>query len=311
MAEFLYEITDKNQVRILACLSYDCRVTIPEKIEGLAVTEIGPYAFSADRREEPTGRWTGLEEAPRLQGARLEEVSVSGMITKIGNYAFYNCYGLKKFSCFSRLNDIGSGIFTGCTRICELEIQVEEGERSCLKELLTELRQELRVVYKCRRGTARLIFPQFYEEAVENTPARLLSTHTHGCGHQYRYCFRQTEFQFADYDSLFSFMKAQETAGLAVRMAMNRLRYPYQLTDQDRVVYHEFVQNNWETAARIVIEDRDMDALVWLSVQIPPKPEELDSIINWAGRRASPGGMSYLMDYRYRNRKARPNRFEL
>ena len=36
---------------------------------------------------------------------------------------------------------------------------------------------------------AKLIFPEHYEEAVENTPARIVETHYHGSGGDYRQCF--------------------------------------------------------------------------------------------------------------------------
>ena len=62
---------------------------------------------------------------------------------------------------------------------------------TCLREILSELHQALRVDLKAPDGAlkARLIFPEFYEESVENTPARIIMREMHGCGHMYRYCF--------------------------------------------------------------------------------------------------------------------------
>ena len=41
--------------------------------------------------------------------------------------------------------------------------------------------------------SARLVFPEHYEEAVENTPARILFTQHHGSGNNYRQCFYNKE----------------------------------------------------------------------------------------------------------------------
>ena len=54
--------------------------------------------------------------------------------------------------------------------------------------MLAELRQTLFVDYHGKQE-ARLVFPEFFEESVENTPARIIMREMHGCGHRYRYCF--------------------------------------------------------------------------------------------------------------------------
>lgn len=139
--------------------------------------------------------------------------------------------GFAGFRFSSGIRDIGAGAFNGCRKIEELTVTENREEKSCLKEILSELNETVAVHYlltgpdKDRPGSApvgeenraELLFPAFYEEAVENTPARITETHVHGCGHRYRYCFQNTRFQFAEYDSLFPYMKAQENVKEAVR----------------------------------------------------------------------------------------------
>lgn len=50
--------------------------------------------------------------------------------------------------------------------------------------------------YRREDGTllAKLVFPEYFEESVENTPARIIMREMHGCGHMYRYCFDGTRF---------------------------------------------------------------------------------------------------------------------
>lgn len=59
--------------------------------------------------------------------------------------------------------------------------------------------------------TARLMFPEFYEEGVENTPARILETHVHGSGILYRNCFQGRKIDFYQYDNAFPHAMAQES----------------------------------------------------------------------------------------------------
>ena len=67
-------------------------------------------------------------------------------------------------------------------------------ECSALKSILDEIRFAIhaRLYYDREDGmteTADLLFPEHYEEAVENTPARILYTSHHGAGGYYRQCF--------------------------------------------------------------------------------------------------------------------------
>ena len=135
---------------------------------------------------------------------------------RLGRYAFYNCDGLKRLAFPSAIRDIGAGAFNGCRKIEELTVEADPREKSCLKEILSELNETVAVHYR-ERGEigkktllAELLFPAFYEEAVENTPARITETHVHGCGHRYRYCFENTQLLFREYDSLFPYMKARK-----------------------------------------------------------------------------------------------------
>ena len=58
---------------------------------------------------------------------------------------------------------------TGCTGINSLRIRIVPGSKSCFKEVLSELRQELTVEYLDEEGRllAKLIFPEFFEDSVE------------------------------------------------------------------------------------------------------------------------------------------------
>lgn len=253
---FVYRVKNEG-VEILRCFGAGCEVHIPETIDGRPVVALGPYAFSAHMREMPEGlifddgmgeNMSGEERQPlqtggdALCGDRLEALYLPAAMESIGRYAFYNCFSFRHFSFYTSLRDIGTGAYTGVRRMKTLSVTEVPGARSCLKEMLAELSMELEVELICADGSrARLVFPEFYEEAVENTPARILETHTHGSGHRYRYCFKNTEFQFKEYDSLFAYAKAHESTETAAKLALLRLMYPVKLEEKYAKEYRQYV----------------------------------------------------------------------
>ena len=161
-----------NGICVERCYTLDNKLVIPDTIEGLPVTELDTYTFSQTvrRREQPA---VEREGEPEMCGEVLEELTLPEHLEKVGAYAFYNCFHLKKLSCCSTVKDWGAGVFTGCTRITELDIRIFPEAKSNFKEILSELRQMLVVDYRDEQGKllAKLIFPEFFEESIENTPA--------------------------------------------------------------------------------------------------------------------------------------------
>ena len=134
-------------------------------------------------------RWAAAYAFARTAAVR---VCLPGSMEQIGNYAFYRCFQLRELVFSDALTDVGSGAFNGC-RLERLEIRFRDGMRSALKFILDEQRYALdvRLVFRGEgdAGEARVFFPEHFEEAVENTPARILETHYHGSGGDYRQCF--------------------------------------------------------------------------------------------------------------------------
>ncbi|MCI9582528.1 MAG: leucine-rich repeat protein [Clostridium sp.] len=297
----LYEETEGG-IRVHRCFGKGGRAIIPEQIRGKNVTELGDYVFSDGLRCLPAGRWWNDEEMadtyagtdrdsqnagqlPPLCGLAVRTVSLPKTIRRIGRYAFYNCYDLQHLALSSGVRDVGAGAFTGCRNLTQLTIEVTGGERSCFKEVLAELSQELVAQYlHMERGSdgqlypageARLLFPAYYEEAVENTPARILETHVHGCGHRYRYAFDGTAFLFREYDRLFPWLLAQDTAQSAALLAIGRLRYPLFLEDEARSAYADYLAGHLEETAACLFKENDMDAWKWLVSELfVEKPKE-------------------------------------
>lgn len=216
-----------------------------------------------------------------------------------------------------------------------LEFTEFAGERSGFKEMLSELRQTLRVTL-CRReadgktAQARLIFPEYYEESVENTPARILFIETHGCGHRYRYCFVNRQFQFRGYDELFPHVKVQESEELVTELALGRLLYPMELTPRFEAMYREYVKEHWKAAGRLLIEadgphrggraSLEPGRLPWLVTDILAGTKDgeedvsaedgkkqltfcIEELIALAGEAEDTEVVGWLMDYRHEQKR--------
>lgn len=276
--KFLYrEIGDK--IEILRCYGMGGRVELPELIDGKMVVSLGDYLFSEGMRQEPEGiLWNEREDGGDktediIAGDMVEEVFLPPALLRMGRYVFYNCDKLKKLHITSGDLDIGAGAFNGCRKISDLYITIISGGRSCLKEILAELNETLTVHYREMKrekdgtlsmaGEASLLFPIYYEEAVENTPAKLLQTYIHGCGHLYRYCFQGTKFEFQEYDGLFIHAKTHERARYVVELSMGRLRYPLELTEHAEHQYREYLIEQIEETAVYLAERNDVALWRW------------------------------------------------
>lgn len=297
---------------------------VPDRLEGCPVTELGAYV---------------------LAGSPVEDLHLPLSLERIGAYGFYGCESLRRIWCGSRIHDLGAGLFAGVTSVAYLEMWEYAGERSCFKELLSELRQTLRVRVHLGAtpadgqeenaaagrkavpggqggspaGTggaeARLIFPEYYEESVENTPARILFIETHGCGHRYRYCFSGRTFQFGAYDELFPHAQVQEPEELVTELALGRLMFPVELSAAAGERYRAYVREHWETAGRLLLDaDRlrrdtvtnlEPGKLPWLVDEVLEQDaggleERLGRYIDLAGQAGDTEMVSWLMERRRR-----------
>lgn len=316
----LYEKKGDSAV-IWRCFSHEDKAVIPEQIEGLAVTELAPYCFSAHmdltllERNMKNGvlHRTGGEDAlpPALCGNGLRELVLPASVKKAGRYCFYNCDRLERLEFCGELTDWGTGVFTGCHQMKEICLHLDRTEKSMLKEVLDEVPETLKVEYLVEgeeKHRALLVFPEFYEEGVENTPARILETHVHGSGILYRNCFRSRVFDFQQYDRMFPHARAQEDFPVLAELVTGRLWYPYGLSENARIQYEAFAAEERERLAVWFSEKKDMQGIRWLTGLLGETyPELYDRLMELAGEKQFVEAISYLMDHR-RSQEKKPAR---
>lgn len=308
---FAYEKI-KNEIRILRCYGISGSVVIPEEIEGLPVTELSAYAFAEEMDEEPENH-SGL---PCICGSKLEELYLPKTILRLGRYIFYNCIRFQKLSFYSNIAFMGAGVFTGCERLSCLVMHQLEGA-SCLREILQDLKQP--VMVECYlpeepeggKLRYRLVYPEFFEEAVENTPARIISTQTHGMGIQYRNAFRNTQVIFKEYDRLFETGKYNIDLTNIIEMASARLHYPFELEEQAREEYALWLSEHLKEAAAYFLTQEDRQELRWLAEDFVKEKAQADVLIQAANDRTDAEALSMLLDIVHRRFPGKKKKFML
>ena len=212
MIENGFEFVEKNGgASILRALDPGAVCVVPDTLGGLPVTELADRALA------------------RLD---IKEVYLPKTLRRIGRYGFYNCEKLHTLHFYAETREIGGGVFNGCRKIREMYIHLDKDEKSAIRDFVTEIVD--RVVVHCfvpddqggEKEISRVVFPEFYDESIENSPARNLSFSIHGTGQKYRYCIIDKKIQYDKYDKVFFWETIEDKVGDASEIAINRLMFP-------------------------------------------------------------------------------------
>ena len=321
----IYYREKSGGIEILRCFGIEGRVEIPGMIDDKLIISAAPYAFSShmDEKEElknaslwevSEGLGFGREERV-LAGNDVEEIVFPDTLKEIGRYIFYGCGNLKKLEFSDSLMQIGCGAFTGCHALEKLTVHMKHGKKSGIKEMLGEMWQRINVNFlyeyeedgieksdimhrRENKSEARLVFPEHYDEAVENTPARILYTEYHGSGSNYRQCFYDKELNYQEYDRLFEMAVAMDKLEVLVDMSFGRLEFPYELTGKARENYREYIRKNLGDIAEYLVKQEDMHRLEVISSQKLWTLEGIESALDCASKRKETEVSAFLMNER-------------
>ncbi|MCM1308903.1 MAG: leucine-rich repeat domain-containing protein [Butyrivibrio sp.] len=267
-------------------------IEVPGQAEGLAVTEIDSYAF-----------------AHRLE---LTEVILPPSIRRIGAHAFYNCKNLRLVELYDGIRELEDGAFKNCHSLFEIKMHCREGREGCIRNLLDENIQELSLDIEYGRGErARLFFPSFEDDYVENTPARIFRAVSYGSGGAYRQCMQAGSLDYRAYDGLFARSVREDRFEAALFNCMGRLACPYRLSASAREAYTSFLKENGGRAAACFIARRDTEALSFLCGFDALGENEVGEALEAAAGTGNPQLIGILLDYKSRNFKTKRKSFDL
>lgn len=238
---------------------------LPAEIGGLPLTEIGPYCFAEKRPQ------TGLLSLPDgmtanalhcICGNFLEEVTLPDSVRVLDSAAFYNCRSLRRLELGPGCETIGSDLFTNCRSLTCLALRCSPSEPSGLKKLIGSISADITAEFASDGHVqARLFYPEYFEYLDENTPAHIFNHSIEGEGYRYRQCFDGACLNTAEYDRSFAQACVGETSEKLCRIALERIRYPYALSDEAHRTYLEYLRCHALTALTPFISTRDLESL--------------------------------------------------
>lgn len=314
-------IVQNEEVCICRCYGYEEVLSLPEQIEGKPVTSLYAYALSSSRpANAPEGvrqivlgeEEQGFSEAVELSGEMVREVYLPRSLKRIGDYAFYFCRNLHTLHVQGDLTDLGGGAFMWCKSLERLVFTGISWENHGVKGILEELTRELDAELTYQDGThLSLTFPEYYEESVENTPARIIEIHWHGSGYKYRQCMLSTGPNLKHYDELFPYAVANEFAGTCVKIAMNRLDTPVQLSDAAKEQYLTYLREHANEVLRQAVRADDLDVVRLFAHHGLFTRETLEQAIRLASREERAELGSFLLDYQREHFRPRRRTYEL
>lgn len=317
-------IIQRDTALILSCTGSGDYVKLPDSIDGIPVSGIGSYCFSAPEEgienlgkeikikdKVISGADTPFQTDELLAGKKLKEIYLPDALGFIGEYAFYNCTELEHISLSGGGIDFGNGAFMNCDNLKQLTLRAKPEDLTGLAGFLRELQGELKVTYATGKEEAVFLFPEYFEESIENTPARVFHYQIHGAGYRYRQCLENGILNIQSYDSLFQTPEIQTEEKTALTVALYRLKYPYGLSGFHKKYYIQYLKLHREETIVRYIEENDASGLYFIKKEEVLIPELMDYAVKEAIKRKQPECVSILINMQFEMRKPNRDRFEL
>lgn len=267
-------------IEILGIGGKNARIQLPERIEGLPVVSLAPYAFSTEDTGRKSRKYKNLYLNEREvisdildTGEALTLVRVPETVTNIGDYCFYNCLTLEAIYLPKSLTNIGYGAFKNCEALALISQKTIPEGKLCLNAILEELYQTTRVVLDYGDGQeAHLVFPEYDYDIIPQHEARKFDHIIIGSGSIYRQFVTMNGVDYRRYDDVFEVARREDVAATVIDLAIGRLRYPYGLTSEHEQMYLNYLRDNGAAVANQVLETNEPETLRWfLSLNLVDK----------------------------------------
>lgn len=205
--ELYWERTIDGNARLLRVYGTTPYVTIPSRIEGHLLTELGAYCFAQTahlpevyertivsmgdsftenifsegifsvRKNEHTGMYEERDSScassacegrmRELSGKYIEEVRLPDSVQKIGNLTFYHCMSLRKLVFGNALTQIGSDAFMNCRNLHEMTLRGGCRKASGMRQILTQISSDMEVTFETEQGIEAVLLFPEYYESYD------------------------------------------------------------------------------------------------------------------------------------------------
>lgn len=264
-----YEKINEDSIRINKVYSSSPTIEIPELIDGYIVREIGNYCFS--KKEVDLSNSILSHEIRssyhECSGSDVESVKLSKTLTKIGDYAFYNCRMLKEVFLPSSLMSIGSDAFMNCLRLNLIHYDCSIFSATILKQILTQITWDIEVDFI----NGSIFYPEYNGSYDEVGPAHIFALNIEGEGFRMRQCFKDGKIDFDGYDACFEKLCAEESESCIFHVAILRFmmgseQYVPYLRAHDLTSYLHTYKDICVMVEKLIeekcMDERTLDALI-------------------------------------------------
>lgn len=228
---------------------------VPDTLDGMRVTELAEYCFSFKSMPEKLKTELGIDDILRPDMTELcddyiERIILPDGMQKIGRLCFYNCSRLSVLELPSDICDVDGDAFMNCTKLYMLVMRGSPKDKSCLKQILSQISTLVRVRWADSYGNAiaQACFFEYDQTYDEIGPAHIFKLNMNGEGFRARQAFMDRVFVWKQYDEIFSEAIAQESEDDLLDMAFYRLIYAYELSKEARQQFLEYIVNHKKKA---------------------------------------------------------------
>ena len=153
--------------------------------------------------------------------------------------------------------------FMNCTKLNMLVMRGSPKDKSCLKQILSQISTLVRVRWADSDGNAiaQACFFEYDQTYDEIGPAHIFKLNMNGEGFRARQAFMDRVFVWKQYDEIFSEAIAQESEDDLLDMAFYRLIYAYELSKEARQQFLEYIVNHKKRLSELIIRKRNSGLL--------------------------------------------------
>ena len=163
-------------------------------------------------------------------------------IKRVGRHAFYNCRNMQEITLWSDLRNIEDGAFKNCSQIHKVTLEVVDDCFYAISNLFDELAQNLTMILRFVDGKkASLFFPRNMVQYSEYSN-RLHNPVSHSMGYVYRQTVTSGKIHYDRYDRLFLGALNELPDEQLREIAVLRLMEPYQLANDMKIHYENYVK---------------------------------------------------------------------
>lgn len=203
----VYERLNDDCIRLLHMYGKNPVCVVPDILDGMRVTELAEYCFSFKSMPEKLKTELGIDDILRPDMTELcddyiERVILPDGMQKIGRLCFYNCSRLSVLELPSDICDVDGDAFMNCTLLSMLVMRGSSSDKSCLKQILSQISTLVRVRWTDSDGNAiaQACFFEYDQTYDEIGPAHIFKLNMNGEGFRARQAFMDRMFVWKQYD---------------------------------------------------------------------------------------------------------------